>query len=170
MPAATATAENGSPSPARAPRSPRAGRRGGLDRADAQAVGRVLQGLQLLLVRLVVPVHGAAGELEAGGRKTRGCTATPANRQRPRPGAARGRVKTPGPPLGGGAPASPQAAARPKPRPRERPALQPSGSDQVSEALVSGCTWGPSRMLSGSLTSASSSSDVCWQPCAARLL
>lgn len=38
----------------------RSGRRGGLDGADTQAVGRVLQGLQLLLIRLMVGLHGAA--------------------------------------------------------------------------------------------------------------
>lgn len=175
VPVATATADSGSPSPARAPRSPRAGRRGRLDRADAQAVGRVLQGLQLLLVRLVVPVHGAAGELEAGGRRTRGCTTirqTGSGRGRaPRGGALRLRAR-PGGRGAGITPGrcAPEAPPSPPPRPRERPALQPSGSDQVAGALVSGCTWTPSRMLSASRTSASSSSDVCWQLWAARLL
>lgn len=49
------------PRPARTARSPRACRGGGLDGADAQAIGRVLQGLQLLLIRLVVTFHGAVG-------------------------------------------------------------------------------------------------------------
>lgn len=110
-PAATATAEKGSPSPARALRSPRAGRRGGLDRADAQAVGRVLQGLQLLLVRLVVPVHGAAGELEAGRRKTgaaRRLRQTGSGRGRaPRGGALRLRAR----PWGRGAGITPDRGA-----------------------------------------------------------
>lgn len=49
----------------------------------------------------------ASWRLEDG---TRGCATTRANRQRPRPGAARGRVKTPGPPL--------EAGRRHHPRPR----------------------------------------------------
>lgn len=44
------------------PHSPRAGRGRGLDGADAQPVGRVLQGLQGLLVGFVVVLHGAEGE------------------------------------------------------------------------------------------------------------
>lgn len=47
------------PRPARSARSPGACRGGGLDGADAQAIGRVLQGLQLLLIWLVVTFHGA---------------------------------------------------------------------------------------------------------------
>lgn len=42
--------------------SPRAGRGRGLNGADAQPVGRVLQGLQGLLVGFVVVLHGARGE------------------------------------------------------------------------------------------------------------
>lgn len=52
--------------------SPRAGRRGRLDGADAQAIGRVLQGLQLLLVRLMVALHGAAGLAGGCGGRGRG--------------------------------------------------------------------------------------------------
>lgn len=54
---------------ARPPHSPGAGRGRGLDGADAEPVGRVLQGLQGLLVGLVVILHGG----EAGGpRRQRG--------------------------------------------------------------------------------------------------
>lgn len=54
---------------ARLPHSPGAGRGRGLDGADTEPVGRVLQGLQGLLVGLVVILHGG----EAGGpRRQRG--------------------------------------------------------------------------------------------------
>lgn len=49
------------PRPARSALSPRACRGGGLDGADAQAIGCVLQGLELLLIWLMVTLHGAVG-------------------------------------------------------------------------------------------------------------
>lgn len=126
VPAATANGSQTPPEPCPGPRphSPRAGRRGGLDGADAQAVGRVLQGLQLLLVRLMVALHGAARRAQGedadrtrtrrrgGGAAARAATGSGRGRA-PREGA----LRFPGPARGRGVP-SPQAAgpARP-PRP-----------------------------------------------------
>lgn len=45
--------------------SPGAGRRGGLDGVDAQAISRVLQGQQLLLIGLMVILHGETGTRRA---------------------------------------------------------------------------------------------------------
>lgn len=60
------------PPPPRVWHSPRAGRRGGLDGAYAQTVGRVLQGLQLLLIRFMVALHGVAGRASGWGGRGRG--------------------------------------------------------------------------------------------------
>lgn len=79
------------------PHSPRARRRGGLDGADAQAVGRVLQGLQLLLVRLVVAFHGAAGAARMQVRGTEGAVAADCD-----PGPRGGALRSPGPAHGAG--------------------------------------------------------------------
>lgn len=50
----------------RPPHSPRTGRGRGLDGADAEPVGRVLQGLQRLLVGLVVVLHGGQAAIGGG--------------------------------------------------------------------------------------------------------
>lgn len=92
------------------PRSPRAGRRGGLDGTDAQAVGGVLQGLQLLLVRLMVALHGAAGR--AGGwrtRRHRSKVVAPAKTGSGRGPVPRGgALRLPGPPVEAGRPHHPR--------------------------------------------------------------
>lgn len=136
-PAVTA-ASGTAPSRPRAPHSPRAGRRGGLDGADAQAVGRVLQGLQLLLVGLMVALHGAGGRAGGWGAEDedaethwrRGCSG--GDWRRPRPGTARGRVKTPrARPRGRGAGITPglrAAAGLPRPAP---PPPRPSAARAV---------------------------------------